>query len=606
MEIKKIKATGILPQRKNGNSTKVRVAAYCRVSTDSEEQHLSYESQVQYYQKMISEREDWILYKIFADEAISGTKTDKREEFQQMIQAGVDGKIDMIITKSISRFARNTIDTLKYVRLLKEKRVAVFFEEENINTLTMDGELLLTILSSVAQQEVHNTSEHVKKGLMMKMERGELVGFQGCLGYDYDKETKKIVINEEEAKIVRYIYKRYIEGAGTYVISRELEELGYKTKSGSSRWQDSTVNGILKNEKYKDDILLGKTLTLDPISKRRIHNKGESDQFYLQNHHDAIIPAEVYDEAMRIMAERRPSSLVGTNQFTSQRRERISRRYAFSSALQCGYCGANLTRRKKNGKKFVWQCERSTKYGRKACNNGLSVEETIIEQAFVEALNHLVDPRNTVKIEEFLRNVETALATDSPQKKIRELELSIEELERKKESVLDMRISNIIPQEECDRKYAEIKDEIKRKHTDLENYKLAKSSQIEAKKRLDSFREHIFTAKRIDMFSRDVFESSVDKVIVGGYDKDRKKDEFLLNFVFKSKPSDTDYIGKINMKNVLKIGEFDMPYTHYIFRDTEDGYKTKVILNQVHVIFSVNTEERKAGTEKIGEWDDGI
>lgn len=182
----------------------------------------------------------------------------KREDFQRLINDCMNGDVDMVITKSISRFARNTLDTLKYVRMLKDKGVAVFFEEENINTLTMDGELLLVILSSVAQQEVENISANVKKGLKMKMQRGELVGFQGCLGYDYNPEDKTLTVNEEEAAVVRYIFQRYTEGAGGSVIAKELENLGYKTKRGSPKWADSTVIGIIKNEKYKGDILLGK------------------------------------------------------------------------------------------------------------------------------------------------------------------------------------------------------------------------------------------------------------------------------------------------------------------------------------------------------------
>ena len=203
-----------------------------------------------------------------------------------MINDCMNGEIDMIITKSISRFARNTLDTLKYVRMLKEKDIAVYFEDEKINTLTMDGELLLVVLSSVAQQEVENISANVKKVLKMKMKRGELVGFQGCLGYDYHPEDKSITVNEEEAEIVRYIFKRYVEGAGGSVIGQELENLGYKTKYGNSTWVPTTVLGIIKNEKYKGDLLLGKTFTVDPISKRRLDNMGEEDQFYIRNHHE--------------------------------------------------------------------------------------------------------------------------------------------------------------------------------------------------------------------------------------------------------------------------------------------------------------------------------
>lgn len=220
-----IPGEGLLNGRRNGAEINLkRVAAYCRVSTDSEDQLQSYHSQVKYYTGLINENPDWTMAGIYADEAITGTQIDKRLDFQRLINDCMNGDIDMIITKSISRFARNTLDTLKYVRRLKEINVAVFFEEENINTLTMDGELLLVILSSVAQQEVENISANVKKGLKMKMQRGELVGFHGCLGYDYDKESKTISINEDEAEVVRYIFKRYLEGAGGSVICRELEK----------------------------------------------------------------------------------------------------------------------------------------------------------------------------------------------------------------------------------------------------------------------------------------------------------------------------------------------------------------------------------------------
>src|SRR5690606_35307835 len=205
----------------------LRVAPYARVSTDTEEQLSSYKSQVAYYTDLVSKRSDWVLVDIYADEAITGTQVTKREDFQRMINDCMDGKIDMIITKSISRFARNTLETLKYVRTLKEKNIAVFFEYENINTLTMNGELLLVILSSVAQQEVENISAIVNKGLKMKMKRGELVGFQSCLGYDYDVNTKQITVNQEEAKIVRYIFERYTSGIGAYVIAKELTEAGH-------------------------------------------------------------------------------------------------------------------------------------------------------------------------------------------------------------------------------------------------------------------------------------------------------------------------------------------------------------------------------------------
>lgn len=190
----------------------LRVVPYARVSTDSEDQKNSYESQLKYYKKMIMENPEWEFVDIYADEAISGTLDYKRNDFMRMINDAYERKFDMIITKSISRFARNTVDTLKYVRKLKELNIAIYFEEEHINTLEMSGELLITILSAVAQQESENISTHVKLGLKMKKERGELIGFNSCLGYDYSIETKKITINNNEIDVVKYIFKRYCEG----------------------------------------------------------------------------------------------------------------------------------------------------------------------------------------------------------------------------------------------------------------------------------------------------------------------------------------------------------------------------------------------------------
>ena len=343
----------------------LRVAAYCRVSTDSEDQLNSYKSQVMYYTDLIKKKHEWSLVDIYADEAITGTQVTKREDFQRMINDCMNGDIDMVITKSISRFARNTLDTLKYVRMLKEKGIAVFFEDENINTLTMDGELLLVVLSSVAQQEVENISSNVKKGLKMKMKRGELVGFQGCLGYDYHKETKSISVNEKEAEIVRYIFNRYIEGAGCTVIANELENLGYKTKYGSSKWVQSTVIGIIKNEKYKGDLLLGKTFTVDPISKRRLENFGEEDKFYIRDHHEPIVSEEIFEEAQKILAKRNVNR--GVHQ-EGQKRNKFSRKYAFSCMIKCGFCGGTLTRRNWHSSsaytKTIWQCVTATKRGK--------------------------------------------------------------------------------------------------------------------------------------------------------------------------------------------------------------------------------------------------
>lgn len=298
-EVEVIKAsTGSVARRRSisGEGVKIernRVAAYARVSTDEEEQLGSFQSQIQYYKDKIKQNKEWVFAGIYSDEAITGTQSNKRDGFQQMIQDCMDGKIDMILTKSISRFARNTVDTLTYVRMLKDRQIAVVFENENINTLSMNGELLLTILSSIAQQDVETISANVKMGLKMKMKRGELIGYNGSLGYDYHPEDKSITVNEKEAETVRLIFDLYLQGYGAYTIAKQLTAMGIPNKKGEAKWGDSGIRGIIKNEKYKGDALLGKTFTVDPINKRRIENFGEEDQFYIKNHHEPIISQRI-------------------------------------------------------------------------------------------------------------------------------------------------------------------------------------------------------------------------------------------------------------------------------------------------------------------------
>lgn len=593
MDVKVIKANSNLMKRsQEGVKDKIRVAAYCRVSTDSEEQLSSYESQVNYYKELISSMSEWELVDIFADEAISGTKVDKREEFQKMILLAMDGKIDLVITKSISRFARNTVDTLKYVRMLKEKNVAVQFEEENINTLTMDGELLLTILSSVAQQEVHNTSEHVKKGLKMKMERGELIGFQGCLGYDYDTKTKTISVNEKEAEIVRYIFKRYLEGVGTTVIARELGELGYSSgKKYSKGWYDSTVRDIIKNEKYKGDILLGKTFTVDPINKRRLTNKGESDRYYLENHHEAIIDEETFRKANEIM-ERRACPRRPRNQFD---RVDVPRKYAFSSMCNCGFCGASLTRRVKNGipikngrRVDIWQCSTATKDGKRHCKHSLAIDEDMIKKAFVEGINSLAGDDNKELLDGFINSIEQALTSKSYAMKISDLEKTIESLKKKKDNVLELEISGIITKAELQTRYAKISSEIELKEGELQEVKSKDEVKNGIMDRLNVFKEQLYTHNKIEEFSREIFEATVLKVIIGGKDENGNVDPFKINIIFKIDDSLPGQVKDVDMNQVIKLNEIEIDYQHCRFITTEEGDRRKETLYKVPVVLSVD------------------
>lgn len=553
MEVQVIKANSSLVDRtKSSKINRIRVAAYCRVSTDSEDQLNSYKSQVMYYSDLIKKNKEWELADIYADEAITGTQVTKREDFQRMINDCVNGQVDMVITKSISRFARNTLDTLKYVRLLKEHNIAVYFEDEKINTLTMDGELLLVVLSSVAQQEVENISDNVKKGLKMKMKRGELVGFQGCLGYDYDASDKSIHVNKEEAEIVKHIFQMYVEGNGATLIKNELNNLGYKTKKGN-QWTQSTVIGIIKNEKYKGDILLGKTFTVDPISKRRLDNLGEEDQFYIKDHHEPIISEEMFDKAQEILNRR------GKNRsrmvVTPGKREKFSRQYAFSCMLECGFCGSNLSRRSWHSssvhQKTIWQCVTGTKKGKQYCPDSKGIPEKVIEEAFIESYRLLCGDNRDV-LDEFIQRVELTLGESNIEKSISKIDKEIEALVTKKKKLLDMRLDEQIDKIVYADKMEELEKKQKKLMDDRVEFQLQADNEKTLKRRTMEFKKALEANQVLEEFDRTVFESIVEKVIVGEIDEDGNKNPYKLTFVYK-----TGISNKVDGKaqRDLKIGQ---------------------------------------------------
>lgn len=510
---------------------RLRVAAYCRVSTDDEDQIKSYNSMVRYYTDLIKNNKQWVFAGVYADRAITGTKTDKREEFQRLIQDCMSGKIDMVIAKSIPRFARNTLDTLKYVRMLKERNIAVYFEVEKINTLK-DGEFLMTILSSVAQQEVENTSAYVKKGLKMKMKRGELVGFQGCLGYDYDVVTKSISINEEGAKVVRYIFDRYVAGAGSTMIARELNEQGIMTIRGNP-WTSSSVMGIVNNEKYKGDILLGKTFTVDPLSKRRLENLGEEDRFYIRDHHEPIISEETFARAQEIRNRRNGNR----KSATPGKREKFSRQYAFSCMLECGFCGASLSRRRWHSsskyKKTIWQCVKSTKSGKRFCPDSKGIPEEVIEEAFIESYRMLCADNKDV-LEEFIHRIEKTLSGDTIKDKVINLQKRVNVVQNKRKKLLDNYLTGIVAQdiyEETDVGFEKELSDLKAKIKLLEQQMYDEDS---LQRRIADFRKALSQNKVLEEFDRGIFESIIEKVIVGGFDEEGNKDPYKITFIYKT------------------------------------------------------------------------
>lgn len=554
-EVQVLEATRTVPNGRGRARTesgglkveRIRVAAYCRVSTDDDEQLGSFESQKLYYEEKIAANTEWASAGIFADEAITGTKVDKREGFQDMIQKSQNGEIDLILTKSISRFARNTLDTLQYVRMLRDRNIAVFFEKENINTLDMNGEMLLTIMSSLAQQEVESLSMNVKMGLKMKMKRGEMIGFNGCLGYDYHPEDKTITVNEDEAELVKFIFDMYLQGYGTTTIAKRLIELGKKNKKGEVSWHTHGVMGIIRNEKYKGDILLGKTFTTDPISKRRLANMGEEDQFYLQDHHEAIVSREVWDQAEQVRLKRSKNKVVET----TGNRERYTRQYAFSSMCECAYCGHKLTRRTRHSssvyEKPVWQCMNATKNGITSCPNCKAIDEVILEGAFLEAFGLLAGNFDDV-LDLVMSHVEEAASNDEDIRKKKQIDKDISSLESRKSRMTDMLIDGTITKEVYDDKLIEITRKL---HNFTEKKLLLEESigkQKDVGKRMSELRETLEQEDILDEFDRVVLESIIDRVLVGGYDEEGNPDPYKLTFVLKGNQSKTIPNAKDNYK----------------------------------------------------------
>lgn len=352
-----------------------KVCAYVRVSTYSQSQGESFENQVSYYERILSSNPEYEFIGVFADKGITGTKAN-REEFIKMLELARNGSIDIIYTKSISRFARNTVDLLEIVREMKLISVEIRFEEEKINTLSGDGELMLAVLSSFAQEESKNASDNIKWRIKKKFENGELIiNTRRFLGYDKD-EYGDLIINREEAKIVELIFNMYLNGYGSHRIAKELNKKNIPTVTGS-RWDQTTILDIIKNEKYKGDALLQKTYTQNHLTKLKKENRGEVDSFYVIDSHPAIVTKEVWEQAQAEMKKRAEAkgNFEGNNKGQN--------RYPLSGMLYCSKCGATLRRRIWNSKllckKIVWQCSNYIKNGKDACS-GTVIDDEIISR----------------------------------------------------------------------------------------------------------------------------------------------------------------------------------------------------------------------------------
>lgn len=428
----------------------IKVAGYCRVSTDKEDQANSFETQQRYFREYIGGNPHWELYEIYADEGITGTSTKKRTQFNRMIREAWEGKFQLILTKEVSRFSRNILDTISYTRELKAMGIGVLFLNDNINTLEPEAEMLLSFLASLAQEESRRTSSRVVWGQTRQMEKGVVFG-QSLLGYDV--KHGQITVNPRGAELVRLIFHKYaVEQVGTSELARFLTGEGYRTYRGSTNWKANTVLKILSNEKYVGDLVQRKTYTPDFLTHEKRANKGQVPLVILENHHEPIVSREVWDLAQQRLRQ---------NYKHRQGNGGHSNRYVFSGKIRCGECGASFVGRykyRKDGTRVRrWSCGTVAGQGRAGCDVGKLVRDDDAMQMLKTALNALQLDREAI-----IRNV-TALALeamgpeqqgsgDSPE----HLSSEIHRVQRKKEAVLDSYFSREISAEDMvlmNRKY---------------------------------------------------------------------------------------------------------------------------------------------------------
>ena len=443
-----------------------RVAAYCRVSTDHEDQANSFESQQRYFRQYIERNPDWELYEIFADEGISGTNTKKRSEFKRMIACAKEGDFDLIITKEISRFARNTLDSIYYTRDLKKHGVGVIFMNDNINTLDGDAELRLAIMSSIAQEESRKTSERVKWGQKRQMEQGVVFG-RSMLGYDV--KNGKMTVNEDGAKIVRLIFHKFAnENKGTHVIARELREAGI-TPMRVKEWSNTVILRVIRNEKYCGDLVQKKTFTPDFLSHEKKYNRGEEEFVIIKDHHAPIVSRELFEKANRILDEK---------SLTQEGKAKHSNRYPFSGKIKCGCCGSSYVARyknRKNGTRYkAWRCYKSATQGSPhtdKAGNPLGCSNPSIRNEDAVHIMYLVT--RSLQLEEkkitanLLSVIQSVLSVNTNYSHIEKLKEQIQSVEDKRTQLIDLCISGAITKQEfitkreaCDKEISELQDTI--------------------------------------------------------------------------------------------------------------------------------------------------
>lgn len=487
-----------------GNTTLKRVAAYARVSTDNDEQLSSYGAQKDYYTRHIQSNPIWEFVDVYADEGISATSTKKRDGFNRMIADAMNGKIDLIITKSVSRFARNTVDTLTTVRQLKEKGVEVYFEKENIYTLDSKGELLITIMSSLAQEESRSISENVTWGQRKRFADGKVsLPYRQFLGYEKGGDGLPKIV-EKEAEVVRLIYKMFLEGKTPTGIAKYLTANNIPTPAKKTKWPPSTVLNILQNEKYKGDAILQKTFTVDFLTKKKKHNEGEVPQYYVENSHPAIIAPEIFELVQHELKKRK-----------AVKGYKTGGEY-FSGTIICGECGSfygsKVWHSNSKYRRIIWQCNH--KYSNDEKCETPHIYEDMLKQAFLEAFNSLINNKDEI-IQNYNVIIQSLTNTTKLDRESTRLQRECEIVTELIRKCIEENAHNAVNQEVYQERYVALKERFESINRELIN---VDDKRLELKAKCESTISFIQTFEKCDEllteFDPDIWNALIEKVTI--------------------------------------------------------------------------------------------
>lgn len=487
-----------------------RVAAYCRVSTDSEEQLTSYTTQKKVYTEMIAVRPDWELAGIYADEGISGTRADKRPQFQKMIKDCFAGKIDYIVTKSVSRFARNTVDCLEHVRILKNRGIGIFFEEQNIDTLSIDSELYLVIYAGFAQSESESMSKNITWAYRKRFEDGKvLMQYKSMLGYRKGADGEPEIV-PEEAKIVTRIFDMFLSGQTVRAISEQLRSEQIHIPGKNFSFSHVMVYNILRNEKYCGDSILQKTITVDCISKTRRDNMGEAPMYYVQNSHPAIISRETYHMTQAEIARRK--TLAPASEKKAVTVAGKYSKYALSEVLVCGECGSRYRRVTwtSGGKRVVWRCSNRLENGKKYCKMSLTVKEESLHAAIVRAINKFNSQDHAAYLALMKATIGEALGIQAETAEIDELKRRIDALNQKMVSIIQKAARDGEDIEEHESEFKEMAESIALFKQRISVLEQAKSTDAEMSERMAKIQEIIDERQA----HQDVYDDSIVRQMI--------------------------------------------------------------------------------------------